>query len=212
MTRFASAAFAATLLSATALAIPAFAQDNNTLKTGTYGGITGGYLITPDIDANGGGSLERDNGYAISGQYGYRLPNNLRLEAELGYANVGNDSYHANGGQTGVGGSTDQFSLTGAAYYDIATGTPLTPYFGGGAGIVYQRFDRPTATANGSTLAGNDKNDTDFTAFGEVGVSYKIASDLEIVPSYRYQWINDGAQGLDDTTQHVARLGFRSWF
>lgn len=212
MSRLASAAVAAALLSTTALAVPAFAQDNNTLKPGSYAGITGGYLMTPDIDRSGGANLERDNGYSISGQYGYRFPNNLRLEAELGYGNIGNDMYHANGGQAGVGGSTDQYSLTGAAYYDIATNTPLTPYVGAGAGLVHQRYDRPGVTANGSTLGGNDGSATDFTAFGEAGVAYRVANNLDIVPSYRYQWINDGSQGLDDSTQHVARLGFRSWF
>lgn len=216
MTRFATAALAAALLSTTALALPglshsAWAQENR-LKTGSYAGITGGYLMTPDIDRDGGAHLERDNGYSFAGQYGYRFPNNLRLEGELGYGQIGNDSYHANGGRAGVGGDTDQYSLTGAAYYDIATGTPLTPYLGGGAGIMHQRHDRPTVTSNGSTLGGNDGNDTDFTAFGEVGVGYQVADGLEIVPSYRYQWINDGAQGLDDSTQHVARLGLRSWF
>ncbi|WP_341898835.1 porin family protein [Ferrovibrio terrae] len=215
MTRFASAALAATLLSTTALALPAFAQDKpdtTTLKPGAYAGFTGGYLMTPDTDRDGGAHLERDNGYSFAGQYGYRLPNNLRLEAELGYGSIDNDSYHANGGRTGVRGDTDQYSLTGAAYYDIATGTPLTPYAGAGAGLMHQRFDRPAATANGSTLPGNSDSSTDLTAFGEVGVGYKLASSLEIVPSYRYQWINDGANGLDDSTQHVARLGFRSWF
>jgi opacity protein-like surface antigen len=211
MIRSASTAIAAALLATTALALPAQAQENR-LKHGSYAGITGGYLMPQDTDRSGGSHLESDNGYGISGQYGYRFPNNLRLEAELGYGNVDNDSYHANGGSAGVGGDTDQYSLTGAAYYDIATGTPLTPYFGGGAGIMHQRRDRPAVSVNGSTLGGNDGNDTDFTAFGEVGIGYQVADGLEIVPSYRYQWINDGAQGLDDTTQHVARLGFRSWF
>jgi len=209
--RLGFAAVAAALLTTTALTLPANAQDNR-LKTGAYAGITGGYLMTPDIDRDGGAHLERDNGYSISGQYGYRFPNNLRLEGELGFGQIDNDRYYANGGRAGVGGDTDQYSLTGAAYYDIATGTPLTPYLGAGAGLVHQRYDRPTVTSNGSTLGGNDGNDTDFTAFGEVGVGYQVANGLEIVPSYRYQWINDGAQGLDDSTQHVARLGFRSWF
>lgn len=212
MSRLASAAVAAVLLSTTALALPAVAQDTNTLKPGSYAGITGGYLMTPDVDRSGGATLERDNGFGISGQYGYRFPNNLRLEAELGYANIDNDRYRANGGSAGVGGDTDQYSLTGAAYYDFETKTPLTPYIGAGAGLVHQRYDRPAVTSNGSTLGGNDGNATDFTAFGEAGLAYKVADGLEIVPSYRYQWINDGAQGLDDSTQHVARLGFRSWF
>jgi opacity protein-like surface antigen len=205
------AAVAAALLATTAIAPSAQAQDNK-LNYGSYAGITGGYLMPQDTDRSGGGYLERDQGYGISAQYGHRFRNNLRLEGDLGYGNIDNERYHANGGSAGVGGDTDQYSLTGAAYYDIATGTPLTPYFGGGAGIVHQRHDRPGVTSNGSTLGGNDGSATDFTAFGEAGVAYRLSDGLEIVPSYRYQWINDGAQGLDDSTQHVARVGFRSWF
>lgn len=216
MTRYAFAAFAAALLSATALA-PAMAQENApqnnmTLRTGSYGGIAGGALIPQDTDGPGGSELQRDTGYAIYGQYGYRFPNQLRLEAELGYGNAEYDRFRADGGNSSVGDDTDMYSLTGAAYYDFATGTPITPYLGGGGGLMHQRFDRNAVTAGGTTLGGNDGNSTDLTAFGELGLSYQVSENLELVPSYRYQWINDGEQGLDDTTMHVARIGLRSWF
>ncbi|MFN4311643.1 MAG: outer membrane protein [Ferrovibrio sp.] len=215
MTRLASATLAAALLASTAIA-PAFAQDNttqnNTLRTGAYGGLSFGALMPEDTDGPNGSEVERDTGYAIFGQYGYRFPNQLRLEAELGYGNSEYDRFRAGGASSGLGDDTDMYSLTGAAYYDFATGTPLTPYLGGGAGLVHQRFDRSTAGAGGTTLAGNDGSSTDLTAFGEVGLSYQLSSSLELVPSYRYQWINDGEQGLDDTTMHIARIGLRTWF
>jgi len=211
MTRFASIAIATAVLAGTAIA-PAFAQDNTTLRTGSYGGLSFGALMPQDTDGPNGSEVERDTGYAIFGQYGYRFPNQLRLEAELGYGNSEYDRFRAGGGSSSLGNDTDMYSLTGAAYYDFATGTPLTPYIGAGAGLVHQRFDRNTASAGGTTLAGNNGSSTDLTAFGELGVSYQLSSTFELVPSYRYQWINDGDQGLDDTTMHIARIGLRTWF
>ena len=211
MTRYASVALAAALLAGTAVA-PAFAQDNTPLRTGSYGGLSFGALMPQDTDGPNGSEVERDTGYAIFGQYGYRFPNQLRLEAELGYGNSEYDRFRAGGGSASLGDDTDMYSLTGAAYYDFATGTPLTPYIGAGAGLVHQRFDRNTASAGGTTLAGNNGSSTDLTAFGELGVSYQLSSTFELVPSYRYQWINDGDQGLDDTTMHIARIGLRTWF
>lgn len=215
MTRYAPLAIAAALLATTAIA-PAFAQDSTTqtttLRTGSYGGLSFGALMPEDTDGAGGSEVERDPGYAIFGQYGYRFPNQLRLEAELGYGNSEYNRFRAGGTSSSLGDDTDMYSLTGAAYYDFVTGTPLTPYLGGGAGLVHQRFDRNTVSAGGTTLAGNDGNSTDLTAFGEVGLSYQLSSNFELVPSYRYQWINDGEQGLDDTTMHLARIGLRTWF
>lgn len=207
--RLTIAAVGAALLAATAIT-PAIAQERP--RTGSYVGISGGALMPQDTDGPGSSELQQDSGYAIYGQYGYRFPNQLRLEAELGYGNNDYDRLRAGGTSSSVGGDVDRYSATGAAYYDFDTGTPMGIYLGGGAGVMHQRFDRPTTTAGGTTLGGNDGNDTDFTAFGEAGLAYRVSSSMEIVPSYRYQWINDGAQGLDDTTMHVARIGLRSWF
>jgi len=206
-------AFAASLLAATALstfAAPASAQEKP--RTGSYVGLSGGALIPQDTDGPGSTELQQDSGYAIYGQYGYRFPNQLRLEAEIGYGNNDNDRLRNGSSSSSVGGDVDRYSATGAAYYDFDTGTPMGIYVGGGAGVMHQRFDRPATTAGGTTLGGNDGSDTDFTAFGEAGLAYRISNSMEIVPSYRYQWINDGAQGLDDTTMHVARIGLRSYF
>jgi opacity protein-like surface antigen len=207
MSRITVAAFAAAVLTTTTALVPAMAQDRtaqgNDLKPGRYWGLSGGLLAPQDTDGPGA-DLKRDHGYTLSGQYGYRFPNNLRLEGELGYGNSEYDRY----GGTSLGDDVDAYSLTGAVYYDLATGTALTPYAGLGTGLVHQRFDRQAV----SGLSGNNGNSTDLTAFGEVGVGYKLASSWELVPSYRYQWINDGEQGLDDSTQHVLRVGLRNWF
>lgn len=206
MRRLALAALAASLLAAPA----AFAQDK--LATGWYGTLSGAYLQPEDSDANNGLSLEFDNGYAIYGAAGYRFPNNFRAEAELGYGNTDLDRVTGRGGSANLNGDIDSYTLTGAVYYDFATGSMFTPYAGVGAGLAHQKLSRVSATINGATLTADGDSSTDLTAFGEAGVSIKIADKFDLVPSYRYQWINDGQDGLDDTTAHVFKLGLRYWF
>lgn len=203
---------AAALLAASVLSTitPAIAQEKP--RTGSYAGISGGALIPQDTDGPGGSELQHDMGYGIYGQYGYRFPSQWRLEAEIGYGTSDYDHFRADGVSNTARGDVDRYSATGAAYYDFDTGTPMGIYVGGGAGVMHQRYDRPAVTSGTTTLGGNDGDSTDFTAFGEAGLAYRVSSSMEIVPSYRYQWINDGAQGLDDTTMHVARIGLRSWF
>lgn len=207
MSRITAAALAAAFLTATSALVPAVAQDrttqDNALQTGRYWGLSGGLLMPQDTDGPGA-SLERDNGYTFGGQYGYRFPNNLRLEGELSYGNTEYDRY----GSSRLGDDVDAYALTGAAYYDFATKTALTPYIGAGTGLVHQRFNRNAVAG----LGGDNGSSTDLTAFGEVGVGYALGGGWDLVPSYRYQWINDGAQGLDDSTQHVLRVGLRNWF
>lgn len=185
-------------------------EQSTTLRSGWYGGITGGWLMPEDTDGNGI-TVERDDGWGLFLNAGYRMPNNIRLEGELGYSTMDFSKARSGGGSVGLGGDVDMYSLTGAAYYDIPTGTMLTPFIGAGAGVVHQRLDRGAATVGGVTVAADDDSSTDFTAFAEAGVTVKLAQ-FELVPSYRYQWINDGEHGLDDTGMHVARLALHYGF
>ena len=217
---FAAAAAALVTLSVTA-SDHALAQDRGrdqgwdwnqptTLRTGWYGALTGAWLIPEDTDGSGV-TIERDDGWGLFGAAGYRFPGNFRVEGELGYSTMDFDSARFGAGTVGLGGDVDMYSLTGAGYYDIPTGTIFTPYIGGGAGVVHQRLDRASATLGGSTVAADDDSSTDLTAFAEAGLTVKVAQ-FELVPSYRYQWINDGDGGFDDSEIHMLRLGLRHWF
>lgn len=223
--RIAIAAAAAALLTLPAIAPgAAHAQDrreqswdmkqSTTLRTGWYGTLSGAWLMPEDTDGRVGGTgviVERDDGYGIFGAAGYRFPGNLRAEAELGYGTMDFDSARIGAGRVGLGGDVDMYSLTGAGFYDIPTGTVLTPYLGAGAGLVHQRLDRASASFGGTTVAADNDSSTDLTAFAEAGVTIKVAQ-FELVPAYRYQWIDDGDGGFDDTTLHMLRLGLRHWF
>ncbi|HEX6957968.1 MAG TPA: porin family protein [Ferrovibrio sp.] len=211
----------AAALAAFAYALPAAAQQGGNdgwraerLGSGWYGVLSGAWLFPRDVDGNADGqsvTVESSDGFVLYGGAGYRFSNNFRLEGELSYGSHDYDSISIGGASRGLGGDRDLYALTAAIYYDIDTGTVLTPYLGAGGGLLYQNSGRPAATANGATVPGGD-NSTDLTAFGEVGLSYKLSQRFDLVPSYRYQWINDNHAGLDDSDMHVLRLGLRYWF
>ena len=189
--------------------LPAMAQQ----QTGWYGTFSGAWLVPRDYDGSGTfDEVKTYNGYGIFAGAGYRLGNSLRAEAELGYGNVENDRVTRSGiGSQEVGGDIDMYSATGALYYDIPVEFVVKPYIGGGVGLVHQRNSRPAVTIGGQTLPAGDDT-TDLTAFGELGFSYKVAANIDLVPSYRYQWVNDGEHGLDDTGMHIVKVGLRYAF
>jgi opacity protein-like surface antigen len=190
-------------------ALPAAAQQ----QPGWYGTLSGAWLVPRDYDGSGAfDEVKTYNGYGLFAGAGYRYGNGFRAEAELGYGNVENDRVTRSGiGTTEVGGDIDMYSLTGAVYYDLPVDFVVKPYIGAGAGIVHQRNSRPATTIGGATLPAGDDS-TDLTAFGEIGLSYQLTPTMALVPSYRYQWINDGQNGLDDSGMHVAKLGLRYGF
>ena len=196
---------------ATLTTLPAMAQQQQ--KAGWYGTLSGAWLVPRDYDGSGAfDEVKTYNGYGVFAGAGYRYGNGFRAEAELGYGNVENDRVTRTGiGTTEVGGEIDMYSLTGAVYYDLPVNFVVTPFVGAGAGIVHQRNSRPATTIGGQTLPAGDDT-TDLTAFGEIGLSYSIAANIDLVPSYRYQWIDDGENGLDDAGMHVVKVGLRYGF
>ncbi|MBS4048647.1 MAG: porin family protein [Alphaproteobacteria bacterium] len=198
------------VLAAALVTTPALAQDK--LNTGWYGALSGSYLLPEDTDGPSNSTLEYDNGFAIYGAAGYRFPNGFRAEAELGYGNIDLDRLRVGTTNAKLNGDVDLFTATGAVYYDFATGSSFSPYVGAGAGVARQKSSTVSATSGGTTVTVNGDSSTDLTAFGEAGVSIRLSSNLDLVPAYRYQWIDDGEGGFDDTTAHVFKVGLRYWF
>lgn len=209
--------FALPVLFASLTATPALAQQwqQSTMPTGWYGSLSGAALQPRDTDGNVNGvdsTLEFDTGFGLYGAGGYRFGSGLRLEGELGYGLVGLDGFRYGGLSGNADGDVELWSATAGAYYDFATGTMLTPYVGAGAGAVHQSFDSVTLSSGPVSATTSGDSDTNFTAFGEAGVSIRLSPQLDLVPSYRYQWIADGESGFDDTEMHVFKAGLRYWF
>ncbi len=108
-------------------------------------------------------------------------------------------------------------------YYDFRTGTPWTPYLGGGLGFaVNQLTQSSTLNVNGAAGTSTARStDTAFAAAAMVGVSYDFSSYFAIDVNYRFLHIGGSQVTLSDmgvpvyTTEigdlneHQIRAGFR---
>jgi opacity protein-like surface antigen len=201
-------------LSALALPFGAQAQGMSTPpSTPWYGQLNAGMMFLQDANGRFGGipgEAEYDTGYSLSGALGYRFLGGWRAEAEFGYGRTSYDKIRGAGETSGVsGGDVNIYSFTGNAYYDFPTGTLVTPYLGGGVGLVRTTYDNGTANFGFGNVSTRRSDRTSFTALAEAGASVAITPGMDLVPSYRFQWINDGDDGYDNTRAHMLRLGLR---
>jgi len=161
------------------LALPStgFAQGT---PSGFYLTLGGGFNRPNNSELNGGGldaELSYDNGWAASGAVGYALPGGFRVELELAYRANDTDTF---GGLTAGGDSTVWSGLVNVVY-ELATGTPFSPYAGIGVGAARVGLDaRPVA------LTSIDDRDTRFAYQGLLGVSYAAGPQLRLWLDYRY--------------------------
>jgi opacity protein-like surface antigen len=156
---------------------------------------------------------------------GYQLPNNFRADLTVGIRP--NERIRSNENVFGlpVTAKADLATWTVLAniYYDIATGTPLTPYVGAAIGFavhdlgkVNYGFAGATATETGRTV---------FSPAWAVGAgsSYDINSDIKVDVGYRYLdagrfetgGVTDGGQiqtSKGKVEAHELKIGFRYRF
>jgi outer membrane protein OmpA-like peptidoglycan-associated protein len=150
---------------------------------GLYVGAETGVSITPSLKFKDGSKIwkeSQDPGYAILGQVGYGF-GPVRVEGELGWRSNGIDKVKSPFQASGSG-SLDATSAFANAYYDIATGTKITPYFGAGVGGVDVNADR--IRANGVTFSDKDRFVFGYQAIA--GASYAINDNLSLKADYRY--------------------------
>ena len=130
--------------------------------------------------------------------------------------------------QSRRGGDIDLLAFSANVFADMRTESGITPYLGGGIGVVKSDVDKPTKSTTSEFKVSRNisgHKSTDLTAFGEVGIAFPVFGIVEIVPGYRYQWINnaesaideegvidDVAGGIDDVTAHIFKVGFRYSF
>lgn len=173
--------------------------------------------INPDgwyIEGSGGGiwgedysGVSFDTGYNFSGSVGYNWGQvgfaSLRTEAEVGYFNED--------GQCGtkIGCSVDGIYGLLNAYADFNTGTPFTPFIGGGVGYANVTAD---INAPGFALQSRDK---DFAWDATAGVSYDLTRNITLDIAYRYLAIPNVTFNTpfgsvnDDVNNHQVNAGLR---
>lgn len=167
-----------------------------------YIAARGGAIFGTDFS-----TVSFDTGYDFSGAVGYSFGQvgfaSLRAEAEVGYFNQNGQL------PTPFSGSVDGIYGLLNAYADFNTGTPFTPFIGGGVGYANVTAD---VAAPGFALQSRDK---DFAWDATAGISYNLTKNITLDVAYRYLAIPDVTFSTpfgsvtDDVNQHQIDAGLR---
>ena len=123
-----------------------------------------------------------------------------------------------------VKGTRSTLDLMANAWYDLDVGVGFTPYFGGGLGVQYVRYDVDLSSdaANVlSVLSGLGGDDGDWVLAYQVGagVGYRVMESLVVHVGYRYMGAGDpklswlsGPPVKSEAGNHVFRAGVRIGF
>ncbi|WP_185961296.1 OmpA family protein [Telmatospirillum sp. J64-1] len=184
--RLFSGILAASLVAGTAFAAQAQSLGEPvSIPTGWYMGAQWGanWLREQDLRTPAGDlSTDYDLGWGVLGQVGYDFGplgfGRLRSEGELGWRQNGVDKLEG----TSASGDINALSLMANLYYDIPTGTALTPYIGAGLGGVYVDVDGVSTP----TLGPANHNSWKLGYQGIAGLAYALNENLSIKGDYRY--------------------------
>jgi outer membrane protein OmpA-like peptidoglycan-associated protein len=138
------------------------------------------------------GTIEFDVGYGVGGAVGYDF-GQFRIEGEIAYRdNDIDEGRDPSGSPFPASGDISALSLMANAYVDIATGSALTPYIGGGIGA--GQVDLSGSTTTGSFI---DDDGWGFALQGVAGAGYALSDNVEVFAEGRILTIFD--PGLSST-------------
>lgn len=206
MTKFSTTTFAAALLAATMISSAAVAGD-----------ATRGPYISGQLGYNKtvGDSGTLDNAASFAAAAGYRFNPNVRVEGEVSYRN--NDYADTITGAS-ASGDIKGTTLMANAWYDFANASALTPYVGGGLGIMRANADVKFP----GFITTIDDSDVAFAWQLGGGLAYDVTSSVALTADYRYmdtgnfnfKVSNGGVANIDagDYSAHEVRVGARYSF
>lgn len=125
-------------------------------------------------------------------------------------------------------GSRATLSLMANAWYDVDVGIGFEPYFGGGLGVQYVRYEidrprdlsrfEPEVVGAARTIGGDDGDWVLAYQFGG-GVAYRLMESLVVHVGYRYTGAGDpkltslsDSSAKSESGNHVFRAGIRIGF
>ena len=160
--------------------------SSQAFAAGAYVGGFGGVSFLHDSDLTAPGyydtTLKYDVGPALGAVGGYRFDEGFRVEGEMGYRYGKIDrASDALGSYPVTNASLSLWSFMGNVYYDIKTGSPISPFIGAGIGFVTGTFDD----------GWYESDDTVFGYQAIAGVSYAINTRINLDLSYRLQGSTD---------------------
>lgn len=160
---------------------------------GYYAGATVGPVFYRDNSIDGV-DLDYDVGGQLAAFFGARY-DRLRIEGEFATQGAEFDPSISR-----FDGDFNIFRAVASLYLDIAAFDlgavhDVTPYIGGGLGIAF------------ADIEGFD-DDTAFTYHGEIGASFPVYRNIEVVPGYRYER-SDFSDFEDDQEAHTIRASVR---
>lgn len=156
---------------------------------GLYGNLNLGLAMPSDSDlAMKDGlapSVSLDKGFAIGGAVGYRLTEQVRLQAELAYQTNEVNTMDLGLARLGMEGDVSSLAFLASGYFDFKNSSPLTPFVGAGLGVAKLELEdvRYTHSLSGT---GIEEDETLFAYHLDAGVNYALTSALSLDLKYRY--------------------------
>lgn len=155
------------------------------------------------------GTIEYDAGWQAGAAVGYRF-GMFRFEIEGIYGDAKIDAVEIEGlGRSEFGDNVEYLIAFANGYAEFSVAN-LRPYLGFGVGVV--ETDIESTLPAGDALTNAFGTSSDLALQGEFGVSIPVTDTIEIAPSYRFIWVDDRGDGVDQTMAHnvriVARISF----
>ncbi|MCW5729795.1 MAG: outer membrane beta-barrel protein [Alphaproteobacteria bacterium] len=178
---------------------------------GPYLEIGAGALLLEDQSIRLGGEevarFDYEPTYQIGGAIGYRFGQTVRFAVDFQYSDVRPDRVRFLGTRGNFRGGIDAFTVTLNGFYDFVNRSRITPYLGAGMGVAI--VEPRNLRLEGMRLQGGDEH---FTIVSEGGFAVSVTPFLQLVPAYRFQWIDDGDRRVENSIAHILRLALRASF
>jgi len=139
------------------------------------GAFGGSVYHDSDLSVAGSGKIEYDPGMAVTGSLGYDF-NGLRVDGEFGYRNADVNRFMGSAVADDKM-DTSIYSYMANAYWDIKTGTRVTPFVGGGVGLLHGFMTDPYFSYR------DDVFGYQLSAGAGISVTRRLTLDL----AYKYQ-------------------------
>lgn len=156
--------------------------------------VGGTWLQDADVDYDDptllNDELEFDSGYNVGAAFGYDY-GMARLEVELAYRQNDVDRINSEGFAFRADGDFSATSLMLNGYWDLETGSPIVPYFGGGIGFANVSANNVKVFDDLGMVSFVDDDDNVFAYQLAAGIAFALNPVMTLDLGYRYFGTSD---------------------